>query len=186
LCPECGDNLFPLSDIYSLLNIDESPLPLFTIGGVDFFLFAPLGVPSWAILSLLLTVAGVILSLNIIVRAVRQKQNENMEFDEHSAKLFGINSLENIQLLCALENEHLYNQRRRLGAMTMMYILSIGAVLLLILVQDFMGIIALFDFWVIVHSLLFVGILLCGKLVFKRYKVADSPLYAPTSASVSS
>lgn len=165
-CPECGDN--------ALINAEndsvEPHTPLLTVGGLDVFLFAPPGVSAWAILSLLLTVAGVIVSVSVIVRAVRQKKDENKVIDEHSSILRNVDAFDNEKVARVVEDKERYNKRRRLGALSVMYFFAAAAVLLIILVQDFKGVIVLFDWWVIPHAALFSGVIISGMYVFRRYE----------------
>jgi len=180
-CPECSEETLVITDYYSETTIDDEPVPLFSAAGLDFFLFAPFGIPAWAILSLIFTIAGIVFSFFVIIRTARQKKEENKAFDERSAKLHSVNSLENMQLLGILESEERFIKQRRLWALVMTCFLSFSAVLFLVLMQDFEGIVVLFDWWVIIHSVLFAGILICGKLVFKKYEFEKTPLYAPSS-----
>jgi hypothetical protein len=69
-----------------------------------------------------------------------------------------------------IKSKESYNKKRRLGALISMYILSISAMILLMIVQNFRGVIALFDWWVIIHTVLFSGIIICNKLVFRKYE----------------
>jgi len=170
------------NDDFPMLAVEDETVPIFSSTGRDFFLFAPFGMPAWAIFNLLLTLAGVIFSFVIIIRAACQKEHENREFDARTSLLFTVNSLENVQLLSAIENEERFIRRRRIWALVTACFLSFGAVLFLVLMQDFKGAIVLFDWWVIIHSILFVGILICGKLAFRRYEVSENRLYAPASA----
>jgi len=181
-CPDCGEELLPVNDFgndaFPDFIIEDGPVPLFSVGGLDFFMFAPPGMSAWAILSLVLTISGIIFSIVITILAIRQKESEHKEFDERTSELYSVNTLENLQLLGALENEEQFNKQRRLWALVMVYLLSFCAVLFLLLLQDFRGVIVLFDRWVIVHSIIFAGILVCGKLVFKRYEAGNEPAYA--------
>jgi len=171
---------FDGNDINWDFVIEDEPIPLFSGAGFDFFLFAPLGMSAWAILSLLFTLAGVVFSFIIVIRAVRQKEDENKEFEERTAELHSIKSLENVQLLSALENEEFLQRHRRSRALVITIILSVTAVLLLVLMQDFTGVIVLFDWWVVAHSIIFAGVLFCGKLAFKRHETQDNLLLAPS------
>jgi len=184
-CPECGENTLPFYDEYRERIIEDEPVPLFSAAGHDFFLFAPFGIPAWAILSLVLTVAGIVFSFIVIIRAARQKKDENKDFDKRSEELYSVNSLENMQLLGILENEERFIKHRRLWALVMTCFLSFSAVLLLVLMQDFKGIIVLFDFWAFVHAAIFAVILICGKLVFKKYEFKSAPLYGVTDLNLS-
>ena len=178
-CPECGDKkeAAPISETDTDTDIGggllDEPVPLFSIGGVDIYLFAPLGISSWAILSLVFTALGLGVTAFVIFRAVRQKKDENAAIDEHSAILRNVDTFDNDRVSKVAEDKERYNKRRRLGAFSLMYLFAAAAVLLIILFQDFTGIIVLFDFWVIIHAALFAGVLVSGKLVFRKYEDYD-------------
>jgi len=188
-CPECGDNETVVlatdtdTGTDTGVDIDDTGTPLFSIGGVDIFLFAPSGISSWAILSLVLTALGIGFTVFVIYRAVRQKKDENDAIDEHSALLRNIDSFDNEKISRVVEDKERYNKRRRLGAFSLMYIFAAAAVLLIILFQDFKGIIVLFDWWVIVHAALFTGVLVSGKLVFRKYEEFPGADAVPLSAA---
>jgi len=154
--------------------MQASPVLMLTESGFEILLFAPFGMSAWAIMNILLTFAGIVLTFITIIRAVRQKKTENNGVERYVA-LFNIDSYIDTQTLVILNNGEQNNKRRRLGAFIAMYTLSIGAVMLLILVQDFTGAIALFDWWTIVHTALFAGILVFYRLIYiKNENVNDS------------
>jgi hypothetical protein len=174
-CSDCGDAY--IDDIF------DEPVPLFNIFGTPIFMFAPVGMSSWAIFSLLFTVAGIIVSLITIMRAVYQKKIENKYVDkQYSALLRDVDRVTNDAISTLVEGKERYNKRRRLGALMPMYTLSIGALLLLLITQNFRGVITLFDWWVIIHAILFVGVVVCSKLVFRKYEgIPDNSVTAPSS-----
>jgi hypothetical protein len=172
-CLDYGDA--PVSEYepyyHEIVDIDDDLLPLFDIFGTPIFFFAPIGMPAWAILSVLLTIAGIFLSLVTILRAVNQKRNENKNVDnQYSAMVNNVDSFNDDVFIDLIKHKEQYNKKRRLGALISMYILSIGALILLLMVQNFRGVIALFDWWVIIHAVLFIGVIICSKLVFRKDK----------------
>ena len=166
-CLECGDFLFFIADTGNVIPVGEPPVTLFSNDGFDILLFAPFGTPAWAIINVVLTVAGVILTFATIIRAVGRKKGENNEIDKYVA-LFHVDSYVDTQTLIILNDDERYNKRRRLWVFVTMYVLSIAAVMFLVLIQDFRGVIALFDWWTIIHSMLFAGIVICCRLVFRK------------------
>jgi len=184
-CPDCGEELLLIeaveSDDFPELIVEDNLMPVHSSSGIDFFLFAPFGMPAWSILNLVLTLAGIVFSIVIIIRAARLKEIESIEFNERTSELQSVISLENIKLLSALENEESFMKKRRLWGILMTCFLSLSALLLLILIQDFSGAIVLVDWWIIFHSLLFVFTVICGKLAFKKYETSDNHLYVPSS-----
>jgi len=119
-----------------------------------------------------LTFAGIVLAILFILRAVEQKKEENELVDKQTTLIKNSNSFNSEQLLKMVEEADRYNNRRRLSALTAMYVFSFGAALLLLLTQNFLGLITVFDFWSIAHSIMLVGILFSGKFVFTKYTIS--------------
>jgi hypothetical protein len=185
-CPGCGNS--PVADnqpyYRDILDIEDDPLPMFNIFGTPIFMFAPPGMPSWAIMNVLLTIAGVVLSIITILRAVSQKKTENKNVDNQcSAMLRNVDSFNNDTFISLLKHKEQYNNKRRLGALISMYVFSIGALIFLLIVQDFKGVIALFDRWVFIHAILFIFVVICNKFVFRKCyrfpenRILESPLH---------
>jgi len=152
------------------MDIEDDPLPMFNIFGMPIFFFAPIGMPAWAILSVLLTIVGIILSIITILRAVNQKKTENKNVDNQcSAMVRNVDSFNNDVFVDLIKHKEKYNNKRRLGALISMYVLSIGALIFLLIVQDFRGVAALLDRWVFIHVILFAGVVICNRLVFRKY-----------------
>jgi len=146
----------------------DPPLPEQAKAGINFLLFAPFGTAAWSIFNVVLTLTGVVLAIITVIRSLRRKKEENSEIDKQTASLFSADPYIVTQTLYLPDDFELFNKRRRTGMLAAMYVLSIGAVLLLILVQDFTGAIAVFDWWSIIHSIVFACIVICGKLVFRK------------------
>ena len=165
------EELLPLEDDSGQEIFDE-PVPLIAIGSNNILLFAPLGLSSWSIFNLVTTIAGIVFAILFILRAVRQKREENELSDKQTAMIKNSNSLNSEQLLSMIEQAERFNSRRRLSVLAVTYILSFGAALLLLLTQNFVGNIAVFDYWSLAHGVMFVGILICGRYVFTKYAVS--------------
>lgn len=176
-CPECGDVVYILTDIHDAPTSYDPHLPVINNSGLEILLFAPFGMSAWAIFNVLFTVTGVLLTFITIILAVRQKKDENKEVEKYVA-LFNIDSYIDTQTIVILNDNERYDKRRRFGAFIAMYTLSIGAVMLLIFIQDFNGAIALFDWWTIIHFALFAGIMVCNKLVYRKSENTKDPLQA--------
>jgi len=169
-CPECRDNFLHTDDRYGDVTVEDDPVPLLSTLEPDFFLFAPMGIPTWSIFNLILTVTGILLSMLTILQALFQKKEEFNEVDRYAAKIMKDNCAQNDKLLEFLENEDQYNKRRRLIAFCIKYVLSFAAALLLMLTQNFKGIIAIFDLWSVAHAIMFAGIIISGRLVFRKHQ----------------
>ncbi|MCL2819492.1 MAG: hypothetical protein FWD38_01460 [Oscillospiraceae bacterium] len=169
-CPECGSVLAPAALRNHEVIVENVPVPLFSADGRDFFLFAPMSVPTWSVFNLILTAAGVILSIFTILRAFLQKKEEFNNLDAEAEKIMEKESALTGDFLAAVDNENLYSERRRLTALIIKYLLSFCAALLLLLTQNFKGAVAIFDIWSVLHAAFFTGIIISGHLVFKTHK----------------
>jgi hypothetical protein len=167
-----------------ILDIDDEPLPMFDLFGSPIFMFAPAGMPSWAILNVILTVAGIGLSLVTIFRVIAQKQKENKNVDNQcSAMVRNVDNFNNDTFIVLLKQKEKYNERRRLAAFASMCVLSIGALVFLLVASNFKGVIAVFDRWVIIHAILFLGVVVCNNFVFRKNKIsATNSMSAPFTA----
>jgi len=178
LCPECGeDALFVLDAPDGQIHIDH-PAAALSGNKINILLFAPFGTPAWAIFSILLTATGVVITLLTVISIVRQKKSENNELDKHTAAFNNIDSYIFTQIIIFPDDYEKYNKQRRSGMLAAMYIFSIAAVLLLVLTQDFNGVIVLFDWWVIIHSILFAGILISRRMIYRKTKKEGAAVYA--------
>ena len=160
-CPECRNQINEVS-------IDDEPVPLIAIGNSGILLFAPFGVASWAISNLLLTAAGLVCAFIVILKAVRNKRNENSILSNRINHLSNRNLHNNEYAIEMIGSHERSSKRRRLSLMTVMYVLSFGSVALLMVFQNFRGIIALFDWLTAIHILLFAGVLVSGGFVFRK------------------
>jgi len=170
LCPECGGEPAPVAEPLDDPFDSEPALMNYSDGRINILLFAPFGTPAWAILSILVTIAGIVVTLQTVISTVRQKIAENKTLDRYISASSGADSYVLTQTLVVPDDYEVYNMRRRNGMLAAMYILSIAAALLILLLQDFNGVIVLFDRWVIVHSILFAGILICRKMIYRKNK----------------
>jgi len=169
-CPNCtahGNDT--LSDGgFNEVTVEDDPLPLLSGKTNDFFMFAPMGVPTWSVFNLALTSAGILLSMLMIFRALLQKKQEFDEIDEAAYKIMTDNSTRDDEMLVFIENDERFTKRRRLFALGVKYVFSFSALILLFLTQNFKGIPALFDVWSPTHAALFAGIVISGSFVFKK------------------
>jgi len=132
-------------------------------------LFAPFGTPALSILSALFTIIGVVVSLLTIIQSIRRKKAENDELDKRTAVFHNADSFVVTQTIFIPDDYEVYNKQRRNGMLVAMYILSTGAVLLLAFIQNFYGVIVVFDWWSIIHAVIFAGILICQKFLYKKH-----------------
>ena len=146
----------------------DPPTMTLSAGSFNILLFAPFGTPALSVLSTLLTIIGVVVSLITIIQSVRRKKSENDELDKRTAVFHNVDSFVVTQTIFIPEDYEVYNKQRRNGMLAAMYILSIGAVLLLTFIQNFYGSIVIFDWWSIIHAIIFAGIIICHKFLYKK------------------
>jgi hypothetical protein len=81
-----------------------------------------------------------------------------------------VDSFNNDVFFSLIKQKESYNKKRRLAALITMYVLSIGALVILLIIQNFRGLTAIFDRVTIIHAILLIGIIICSTLVFRKYE----------------
>jgi len=167
--PGSRSGLFFLDDFSDLI-------PLASIWGTEVFLFAPFGVPVWVITNLVAGITGGLLLAIATLRIILYKRKENMRTE---AELAGINFDESIKskgIFGVLEKiEAKYTEHRNNVYIAMGFLALLGIVVL-VLTQSFRGIVAIFDWWTIIHIMLFAGIIICNRFVFINEDESSSVL----------
>ena len=128
--------------------------PLAPFEGDGFLIFAPIDVASWALVNLILTIAGVLLAIMIIVRAIKNKKREKeSDASDIDSGDYGTN-------------------KKRLSViwLTAALVMGILGVILFIFTQDMTRTMALLDWWTIAHILITAVQIIATTLVFKRRK----------------
>jgi len=171
-CPYCGEK----NETF-LLGPFDGMSPLGTIGNTDVYLFAPFGISAWIITNLIAGITGGFMLALATLRIILYKRKENKKAE---AELLGLKYEEksiSSKLISVLDKiEKKYTEHRSSVFITM-GILGILGIVILILTQSFNGIIAIFDWWTIIHVILFAGIIVCNRLIFIR-KDDDIPSHA--------
>jgi len=140
-------------------EIDNSTVPLGTlsIGGRDIAVFAPFGYGSWALVNLILTIAGILLVGITTFRALRKKKREDEEL--------------------ASDYEGDKKSRTRLYLLAAAAIASIAMVLVFIITQNMRNPMVLIDWWSIVHAVVMIAQVVAILFVFKRNKKNNHPYW---------
>jgi len=153
-------------DVYingnTLDQIIEAGIPTTIIGNQEVPLFAGTGLSHlvWALLNLILSLAGVVLAMIMGIRLLVQKRydfNDNKQAETH------------------YESEEAKKAKRtRLLLILMVPILAIAALILFLFTQDMRLLMVMVDWWTIAHLLLFAVSLLSYIFAFRRIKDEDN------------
>jgi Mg2+/citrate symporter len=135
-------------------------------------------------MSLLLTATGVALSVAVTRRALRQKKNENKAISKHTEMLHNA-EIDGAKIAELVDSKERYNKRRRLSFLNLMLALAILNTMLFVLLQDFRGIIVVFDWWALLHAIILACVALCGKLVFRKNENIPGMVGTVTKDSIS-
>jgi len=137
----------------------EIPLHALSLGGY-----------VWALLNLILSIAGVVLGIMLIIRILLTKRCKTTDDNE---------DLQNdviLQEIYASHKKSIFEkpvkQSRPLVA-ALVFVLGLIAVTIFILTQDMTRFMVLVDMWSIVHLVLFIAGLVCYIMAFKRAKACD-------------
>jgi hypothetical protein len=141
-------------------------------------------VAHWALINLLLAIAGVILAVIGIVRYIRRKnKKEEYVYDTdgvHDEAYGTEESIEDAEL-------KIRRYRARTGWLALSVVIAIVAVIAFILTEDTDNIMVLIDAWTLLMAVLFVGVAVSHKLTFKTdEKPADDeeqPYGAPDNTA---
>jgi len=158
----------PLADTATpqevLEHLMESGVPIMSIGGLSIPLAAGAGLGNlvWALVNLILAIAGAFLAIVLVIRVLRQKRGHNGDIIETSP-------------LCpSPENEDEERQKkRRFGWIALMIAMGVLGVIVFILTEDMTRLMVLVDNWTIVNAIIFIVALVAYKFAFKRKKNED-------------
>jgi len=133
-------------------------------------LFAPLGVSSWALINLILSILGLAFAAVTGVRAIMRKRKGDREADASDEADEAARTIEDKRNRTMDEDHQVSNKRERLICMIIAGCTAIIAVFLFILTQDLTSVMALVDLWTIVHVVLFVACVIACRFVFRIIK----------------
>jgi NADH:ubiquinone oxidoreductase subunit 6 (subunit J) len=125
------------------IEIEDPESPRAYIYGIPLLLFAPPGISSWALLNLMMSIAGVILVVITIIRLLTYKRKEDKKVHDR------INNSFNEEFENPESNDP--SKKFKLTWFTVGAVAALMAVIVFILTQDITATIALADWWTIVH-----------------------------------
>ena len=136
--------------------ISDGLVPSTSIGDTDVPLYSKGLFDSWALINLILAVAGGLLALITIIRSMfrknRRDEEERLETDEENTKY----------------------KKTRLWLMIASAISAIGGIVLFILTQDITQTMVLVDMWTAVNAVLFAITVVSMIFISKKHKHDDS------------
>jgi len=166
-----------------LLSFLDDSIPLFTFGNSNVYLFAPFDVPSWTVINLVLTVISIVLVILITFIIIRIKKRYDKEIIKDVLEVqrdfvSDDNSLNTIEIVNTLEKVERTQFDRKSKGFIVAGILAIISITILLITQNFIGIIALFDWWTIAHIIILAGVIIGVKIVLdKKEEIKHSELY---------
>ena len=146
-------------------TILEDPIIPLASTKPGFIFFAPWGADYWALLNLILTVLGAILTPIALIKALRKRKQIEREVE------INLNTLNQNESLIIDENR-LY-QRRRVEWFAATAVLGGIGILIFVLTQDMTKTMALMDWWTVFHVIVFALEATAFKLIYKNEKDED-------------
>jgi len=153
--------------------ITDGSVPLITIGGTQIPLFAPIGAASWALLNLILSLAGIAFAGYNGLRAYsREKRRESMgsaaSAEEEDPVLAAVVTAMNAED-CG------YSEKKNVGAfrpacLIATFAAAIVGIFLFILIQETSAPMVLIDWWTVVHVWLAILGIMGTVLLYKARK----------------
>jgi len=179
-------NTISLAESPQLRNVreivEESQVPLIGFGNRSVMLYSTNGLPTWALLNLILSLLGVMYAaaafLYAILRKKRDEQEieENQEYAEHQEieehqlhegyKQYAKNR-EDEEYQDYKQN---HNKELRIVCLLIAILLSIVGIVMFILTQNMRYIMVLIDWWTLVHLIVFVLEIVAIAFMYKRKK----------------
>jgi len=152
------------SEVYVL----PEDIPLIGIGNFGVMLFAPTGMPSWALLNLIMTILGLIYAAVVVIRAMIRRRKEEEKARELDDEEFIVSSrtLEE-------EEEERVDKYLRPGWLATALITAIIAVFLFLITQDMRTMMVLIDWWTLAHAIILVVEIIAVLFAFKKKRVED-------------
>jgi hypothetical protein len=144
------------------IEVDEITPPRASIFGIPLLLFAPPGIRSWALLNLIMSIAGILLVVITTLRLLIYKRKEDKRVND------GINNSFNEEFENPESNDP--SKKFRLTWFTLGAVAALTAVIVFILTQDITAIIALTDWWTIIHLVLLAVVVVSCAVIFRGQK----------------
>ncbi|MCL2806712.1 MAG: hypothetical protein FWD27_00890 [Coriobacteriia bacterium] len=164
--------------------VGNNALPVVEIEDTRMPLFSSPGVPSWALVNLLLAVIGVLVGAITLIRALRQRRREAEEKEIMETFFMSQNgqvvTSEYEDDLASSEREH---TRRKSAWLAAVCATTIVGVLVFVLTQDMTAPMVLMDWWTFVNAGLLGLELVAMNLVFKKVTEEEEDSEMPAAVS---
>ena len=147
------------------IDIDDLDTPLVNLNGRPILIFAPLGLKTWALFNLIMSIAGILLVVVTVIRILRRKREENKKEVERSKQRTDQRP-NNVE---ANDPEKKYKLRWFIAET----IAAIIAIFVFIMTQDITAIIALTDWWTVIHIILLSVISISCVTICKEKRTKD-------------
>ena len=166
-------------------QIMESGMPSMNVGGMSIPLAAGTGLHHlvWALVNLILAIAGAVLVIAAILRSRGQKNREEeyvgsgyiSELKEHEGHNGDVSIMSHGDIietspLCPEDEEREQENKRRPGWLAILTVMGIVGVIVFILTEDMTRLMVLVDNWTIVNAIIFIIALISYRYAFKREK----------------
>ena len=136
-------------------------------------LAAPRGIASWALLNLILSILGVLISISAWIYSMVRKKRVEYEYDEAVAdEMSATLHSGSERLFDSVEEgeEEETVRRNRYVCLGLTSVLAVAACILFILTQDMTWMMVWMDFYTIFHKIIFAGGLVAGYFAFRGKK----------------
>jgi len=163
--PDVEIDITELEIPYAPIELDETTPPRTSIFGRQFLLFALPEVDSWALLNLLMSIAGIILVVITVIRLLAHKIKEDKKVHDR------ISNSSNEDFENPENNDP--SKKFRLTWFAAGAVAALTAVIVFLLTQDITAIIALADWWTIIHIAILTVVAVSYVVVFKGKKSAQ-------------
>jgi len=155
-------DIFELGVPQAPLEVDEIVPPLANIFGGTLLLFALPGINSWALMNLMMSIAGIILVVITITRLLVHKKKDDKK------ERYKITNSFNEEFENPENNDS--SKKFRLIWFAVGSVSALMAVIMFVLTQDMTAIIALADWWTLVHIVILAIVILSCVIVVRGQK----------------
>ena len=147
----------------TLTMLKDAGVPILILGNMEIPLFGPSWASTWALVNLILSMAGAILAIVITVRALLYRKKHGREDDEETELIEGGLQLDEISRTNGKERK-----KSRMGWFLISVMLAMASVLLFLLTQDIRNLMVLTDVWTIANAVILSAEIVAVSLIKKK------------------
>jgi uncharacterized repeat protein (TIGR02543 family) len=149
----------------------DAGIPIISIGGMAVPLIGLSGDPVWALVNLILCIAGAIIAAIAVIRAMKRRKEEEGGFEYQSEYLE--------------ENEEKRaEEKNRREWLVVAIIMAVAGIVLFLLTEDMRNMMVLLDRWTIANAIIFVILNVAIRFAFKRKEGDDEEKEAEAEFNV--